>query len=292
MTKMRKKKVTGRLTAAFIITLALCAVAFAALSGSSLADRLFGESQGAASTAPAPSLALPSPTQSPQATAAQTVMVTRDIVFPAVSYYAIQTGAFSSDASAKEASEAIKSVGGAGYVLHDTKYRVLASMYFDAESARAVKESLAKNDVDCYIYSGSLPKLELSVTAPGECINALDNAYGLLFEALEQMTALADDVDSQQKTVSEAIDALSVQKNNLDEACMGLSSCEQVFSQSDILDGFLSVNESAADAARKICENTASDAMALSSAMRYNVIDTIMRYSEFIDMLSDKSDAL
>ena len=101
---------------------------------------------------PAPS---PSPTPSPMLSPGERA----DITVPGMPLYAVQMGAFSTEAAAQGEAESMKARGGAGFILRDgERYRVLAAAYRTADDARSVRDNLKQaQGIESYVYTAICP---------------------------------------------------------------------------------------------------------------------------------------
>ena len=285
--------------------LALCAVAaytaLAALLGVFLADNVLlplniGETSTFASAPPTllPYQSPPPPTVTPYKTAtpsepAQTpkVEVVKDVTFPRLDYHAVQIGAFSSVETAETEAAEIKQRGGAGYILFDVRYRVFASVYLNESDARSVRDRLmSENGIDSYIYSGAVPAVELTVTASQEKINSISAGYEAWRTSLELMRKLSDLVDKGNMEPSEAINELfnSIEALNLTrDALLPGAGVED---ESGVLEGLATLLQNMSARSEDFCGRNFADSIAFSAAIKYNYVEAVFEYKEYISAIS------
>ncbi|MBQ2818080.1 MAG: SPOR domain-containing protein [Clostridia bacterium] len=289
MIRRKRKKTVYVLAVCLSVVLTAGAITGTAMAGAGFADRLFDNK-----AQEIPKIEIPKDSSLPAASSADQTdaqrIRTSEIVFEKHTYHAVQTGAFSSLDTADAASNEVKKVGGAGYVHFDSKYRVFACAYLSGDKADEVKERLSKSGIESYIYLGTLPSFTLTVSAPEDRIKTIENTNSLLFDAIDTLSFLSDSVDVLEMSADEVIFQLEEIKEDMHKNIEGLKECEKLFpDDGGIVSGLLGVVENMYKELEKICSDSAPDAMALSASMRYNVIDTIIEYSNFIDSLSDSA---
>jgi hypothetical protein len=77
-------------------------------------------------------------------------------------YYAVQLGAFSSESQALTASEAIRELGGGGYILVDGPYRIIAAVYPEEQQAISVMANITQFSSEKYIITA--PEIVMNFT--------------------------------------------------------------------------------------------------------------------------------
>ncbi|MGI5898928.1 MAG: SPOR domain-containing protein [Christensenellales bacterium] len=271
--------------------------ALAGLFGVFLADKVFlplniGEASASATTPPvllphqpensaSPIASSPSPSSSPG------VSVVSDLVFPRLDFYALQVGAFSSLETAQIEADAIRQRGACGYILYDVRYRVFANIYLSESEARSVKANLMEeNAIDSYIYSGAIPMVELTVTAPQEKINTITAGYEAWRSSLDLMRKLSDLVDKGDMQPSEAADELFKSLDLLKSSHEALSLETGVDDESRVLEGLRSLLDGMIAKTDSFYRANITDTIAFSAAIKYNYTEAIFEYREYISAIS------
>ena len=131
------------------------------------------------------------PTQTPVAPAFDETAETREITLGQETWYAIQTGIFTSQAAAEEKAGLYAQRGAPGYVAQDgAKWRVFIACYGDKDDASGVRERLsAGQDVETYLHSWVCPALTLRLSGMR---GQIDVAEAGLSQGLQQAVRLRD----------------------------------------------------------------------------------------------------
>lgn len=101
-------------------------------------------------------------------------------------YYAVQIGSYITESEAKNASNAIKELGGAGYIIVDGSYRIIAGVYPKEEQALTVIANTTQYASSKYIIS--IPAISLNFSdkkikqAVEESLSKWDAIYKKLYE--------------------------------------------------------------------------------------------------------------
>jgi len=146
-----------------------------------------------------------SPTATPLTAKYDQTIQEREMTLEKESWYAIQTGIFSSEDAAKKKAEAYTSRGAPGYVTQDgAKWRVLIACYGEKEDAAAVRTRLSEAQaVDTYLYEWVCPQLRLRLKGMAGQMDVLEAGLKLRQQAAVLLRDHAALLDSGEKTVSE-----------------------------------------------------------------------------------------
>lgn len=141
-------------------------------------------------------------------------VVTREVTLAAETWYAIQTGVFSTEDAALQKADAYTSRGAPGTVVQDgDKWRVFIAAYGDEADAAAVRVRLGESQrVDTYLYSWSCPELRLRLTGMAGQLDAVEAGFTLLSSTAAALRDTAILLDAGQLTLQE----VSAQVNALD----------------------------------------------------------------------------
>ena len=145
---------------------------------------------------------------SPSPTVPERVAVETEIVMPAVAYYALQIGVYTSRDNADKQSAELKRIGAAGYVREDGgRYRVLAAAYPDRESMEKVASQLRAEGIESAEYLIECAARTLTVTAGADDAAVVQSAAGAPGKALTMLYDAAIAFDRDGRTVEEGVAA-------------------------------------------------------------------------------------
>lgn len=161
------------------------------------------------------------------------------IVVKSYQIYMLEVKDFDDKDTAQTFANEIKLRGGAGVVIYDSTYKVVASCYNNLQDAQNVMEKL-KNEFDtCKIYTLKLNKLKL-VTNDNE-IKDIDNILEIFKMAGTELIDLAIKLDKGELTSSDTRNKLftlyeSISKLNADfkDCCSKISNDKVVITQAKI----------------------------------------------------------
>lgn len=142
----------------------------------------------------------------------------REVTLPAETWYAIQTGVFSTQEAALQKADAYTERGAPGTVVKQgEKWRVFIACYGTESEASAVRTRLETNQkVDTYLYAWECPELHLRLTGMAGQIDAAEAGFTLLTSTAATLRDTAMELDAAQLTTQEAaaaMDALDAQIN-------------------------------------------------------------------------------
>ncbi|MBQ7866214.1 MAG: SPOR domain-containing protein [Clostridia bacterium] len=149
---------------------------------------------------------VPQPTPTPVASAYDETVETREVTLPAESWYAIQTGIYSTAQAAQEKRDAYAQRGAPGYVNQDgEKWRVYIACYGDKDDAAAVRERLSVNQgVETYLHSWVCPEITLRLTGMVGQLDVVETGLTLMHQAANVLRDNAALLDSGERTLGEA----------------------------------------------------------------------------------------
>ena len=134
--------------------------------------------------------------------------VSAQVSLPALDCFMLQMGVYSSKSNAEAQAEALQAQGAGGYILEDsstgeTRYRVMASGYDSAESAKSVKTRLVEDGIDCTVYELSTAAASFRVTASEEHIPQIEAGFSALEKAQSALSAAVIDFDKNSMSIDE-----------------------------------------------------------------------------------------
>ena len=138
----------------------------------------------------------------------------REVTLPAETWYAIQTGVFSSRESALQKADAYTERGAPGTVIKQgEKWRVFIACYGTEGEATAVRTRLETNQkVETYLYAWECPEIRLRLTGMVGQLDAAEAGFTLLTSTAAALRDTAMELDAGQLTTQEAAAAM----DNLD----------------------------------------------------------------------------
>ena len=150
-------------------------------------------------------------TPAPSGEAFDDARETREWTLPGATWYALQFGAFESEEAARQVAESYYGRGAAGFLWHDTRYRVLAALYRDKIDAQIVRDRLhERNDLDSYLFEITLPALTLRLTGLVGQLDALQAALGFGLDCVNRLQALALRLDMQEASAEQTLKELAM----------------------------------------------------------------------------------
>lgn len=122
---------------------------------------------------------------------------TRDVVLPGKSWYALLLSSSADTDVANAEASALQIRGAAGYVFFQEEYLVLGAAYETRQDAQAVADQLKSlHGIAARVTPVDRPEITLRLTGRRAQLNALEDAYLLLDQTAEQMSALSRGIDS------------------------------------------------------------------------------------------------
>ena len=145
------------------------------------------------------------PTATPVASAFDETVETREISLPGETWYAIQTGVFSTREAAKEKAGAYTDRGAPGYVAQDgDKWRVFIACYGDKTDANSVRTRLQDaQQVETYLFEWANPSLKLRLSGMVGQMDVVEAGLALRRQMAEQLRDDASRLDSGAVTASD-----------------------------------------------------------------------------------------
>lgn len=138
-----------------------------------------------------------------------------EIKLPAVTWYALQLGAFEKEHSALQMAETYKTRGAAGFVWEDGRYRTLAAVYPLREDALTVRAQLSeKHLVESYLYEISFPEVQLRLSGMKGQLEILEAAFLHAADMPAALQKISVQMDQQELSMQETfkrLDALEQQ---------------------------------------------------------------------------------
>lgn len=154
---------------------------------------------------------VPQPTNTPVTVAFDETVETREITLESQTWYAIQTGIYSTQAAAEEKVDVYAQRGAPGYVNQDgEKWRVYIACYGDKDDATAVRERLSVNqDVETYLHTWACPEITLRLTGMVGQMDVVKAGLTLMSQAANVLRDSAQKLDGGEMSTSEAQETIA-----------------------------------------------------------------------------------
>lgn len=135
---------------------------------------------------------------------------TREVTLKAETWYAIQTGVFSTQEAAVQKADAYTQRGAPGTVIRQgEKWRVFIACYGTEGEAAAVRTRLENNQkVDTYLYAWNCPEIRLRLSGMAGQLDAAEAGFTLLSTTAASLRDMAMELDAAQLTTHEVMDAV------------------------------------------------------------------------------------
>jgi hypothetical protein len=215
-----------------------------------------------------------------------TSKVTETIKANSLSMFTIQMSAFTDEKNANEFAKQLQSEGGAGYVLKDEFFRVLAVGFQKEEDAKKVKEQLKADGMESHIYPVSSSGADMKITATKTNISAIRSAYEMWEEKYLALEKVIRDLDSDAIPAADAYGQMEKIKKEVTEKEDELKAMNARQDNNAVLSGLVSLYESGSKSFDGILAEKSSDKVTVSSKIKYTHIEMIMRYKEYMTQIA------
>lgn len=207
------------------------------------------------------------PSQTPLSEAFDRTVESREVTLHAETWYAIQTGVFSTQEAAVQKADVYTQRGAPGTVIRQgEKWRVFIACYGSEGEATAVRTRLETNQkVDTYLYAWECPEVRLRLSGMAGQLDAAEAGFTLLTTVASALRDMAVELDAAQLTNQEVHAAVKA----LDEQVKLWEDTVRIrFGKSvpSLLEGMLAIT--GGWAARYAAVTAAEDATALSAALK------------------------
>ena len=148
-------------------------------------------------------------------------------------YYAVQLGAFTSESQAITAAEAIRELGGGGYIIMDGPYRIIAAVYPEEQQAASVMANITQFPSEKYIIS--VPEIVMNFTDKKvkQMVDKSLNQWDVIYKRLYNHSIQLDKAQITEVAVLQdlqlAYDDLYKHLNEYDELTKDLSRIEHIY---------------------------------------------------------------
>lgn len=199
----------------------------------------------------------------------------------AYSVFAMQTGAFESEENANKEAKSISSRGGAGYVLHDESYRVIAFAYTNEKDANNVKDQLKTvSDIDASIYTINIPSIEFKITSDEKNFKTINNAFNVYNDTMDELHKVVQSFDKGEIDRKETETKIKALQGNLQEAQNSLS---KISTTDEKITAFIDVYKEVLNEFNSINE---SDDTVFSAKIKKIYVEMVCKYSNYVKSLT------
>lgn len=288
--RLQRRKAKHRYAAFLVVAVLLMGGIYVLSAGTagrflgSLIGSLLSPGDPAGGTAPTqtpavtdtPTLTLPNPTEDAE-------KITETIQALPLYMRAIQMGAFNDGENARAFGLEIQARGGAGYVVHDAFYRVLAMGFASEEDAHTVQQQLKEDEIESSIYKISAPGANLQITATRANVAAIKGAYGAWEETFRALETIIMDLDSGRITSSEAHKQAAERGAQVEEVRQELAALSKNQESNVILSGLADLYQKGSEAFSAVISENPLNRVAISSKIKYTYIDMILQYKQYME---------
>ncbi|MFY9177522.1 MAG: SPOR domain-containing protein [Caldicoprobacterales bacterium] len=212
--------------------------------------------------------------------------ITETVKIHTMNFYGIQMGAFNSKENADTIGNELKGKGGAGYILDDQYYRVIAMAFLSQDDAASVISQLKNQSIEAQMYELSCPGLEMEITATSQKIEGIKSAFSLIQENFGELETIVKDLDKDKITTEIAINRIDEIKNQIKGKEEELNKYSATQEGSQVLSGLKKLLSDQANSLDQLIQGNVSDKVAISSKIKYTYIDIIVKYKEYIAQIT------
>lgn len=195
--------------------------------------------------------------------------VSREVALDAQSWYAIQTGIFSTREAAEEKAALYTDRGAPGYVCADgEKWRVFIACYPSRDDALRVRDRLSQvQGVETYLHTWVCPALTLRMTGMAGQVDVAEAGLHLLAGAAEQLRDAAARMDGGEISLQEARDLLAALE---EQTALWLETAKLRFASPvpPLMQALCSAAEQAMEECRGVLRSASDGATQLSARMK------------------------
>ncbi|HHU79222.1 MAG: SPOR domain-containing protein [Caldicoprobacterales bacterium] len=290
--RIRKRQARKRYTTLILIILLGFSIVYIFSAGqlgklvsNLLLSVINGESKGEESKTDYddPVLTVPENTEEP---ARDTVKVTETLKTNALTIYAIQMGAFTDGSNAEAFAQELRNKGGAGYILDDGFYRVMAIGFQSEEDAQKVRKGLKDDDIEAHVYKMAASGVNMEITATKDNVAAISSAYESWEKNYRSLEDIIVSLDSGSVSPIEASDRIRAIKTEMGQMKNQLQEISSNQSNNAILSGLAALYDSSCQSLDKVLSKNVDDKVAISSVIKYTYIDMFMQYKDYMEQIT------
>ena len=214
------------------------------------------------------------------------VKITDTIKANTLSMKAIQMGAFTANENAGVFADDLRTKGGAGYIIEDTYFRVLAIGFQSQEDAVKVREQLKVDGIESQVYEITSAGASMQITATENNVSAIKSAFATWEEKYIALEKVLKDLDSSSIAASDAYKIMEEFKGVIDAKRDELSGLAAVQDNNPILTGLLELYQSGSKSFEDILAESSTNKVAISSKIKYTYIEMMMKYKDYMEKIT------
>lgn len=224
------------------------------------------------------------PAEAPASAAVQSV----DLEIPPLSYYCVQIAYFQDADNAQEMASTLGTQEMAAYVWQDDdRYRVLDTASLDQDTARTRANTLRQAELaEPCLTRQSIPGAKLTITASEEQTLSIQEGMDAILAMLEGWTDWVDGYDAQTLSESALREAMAEEAGRLSQAQERLATYIEPHDASGTVAAMVAFMDRLGSAASQVLATETENSLAFSQTLRYNQLDVLYGYKEFMAELS------
>ena len=207
--------------------------------------------------------------------------ISEEIKMNGITLYGVQLGVFSKEDNAMTTAAKYKPEGAAGYMLkEDGLFRVVDSVYYKQDDAKVVRDAYKKGSAaDACILRVEVSGISWKVSATKEQIQAIRGAIAMM---QSQIVILIDTQKKAQQKQGTSEDYKAVIKTSAQKFSEASTSMMNSLgpTNSPIIKKLNDSLKESADSLTALAEADSTDAVALISGLKYNIIDILLKLEQ------------
>lgn len=200
--------------------------------------------------------------------------------------YAIQIGAFNSRENAEIASRELQGMGGAGYIIEDNYFRVLAVGFPQEGDAQKVVDQLKTDGIESRIYEISIPGVNMEITASPEKVEGIKSSFSLWQEKTEQTRKTFEELDNQRITLETALVNIRGIRDELAQQLDMIKNYTATQESNGILTGIQEIYKAALSNIDDIVNGGINHRVAFSSRLKYNNMYMVFLFKDYMEQIT------
>lgn len=224
----------------------------------------------------------PTPTKTPSAS-----KKTENISTPELALYYIQLGAYNNKKTAQDSCSNVTARGGAGYIIEDEYFRVMASAYNTEEQAKSVVQQLETQGMEAKIHPVKSGTVVFKITASQSQIDLINEAFEKYPDVCKQLVDNAIKVDKGEITEAAYRNLCNDQAKELKEIRTRLEGATANKEPGQILTQLIELYKNAEIELDNIYKLNSISDLAFSSKIKYNYMQLAMWYCDYIALVSN-----
>jgi hypothetical protein len=233
-----------------------------------------------------PDKAAESPDENPNGSFSSSQKVTEQLDIAPFNLYAIQLGAFTNKENAETAAGELQAKGGAGYILNDKYFRLLAMGYASETDAQKVKQQLEKEGIESQIYPILVPGVNMEITASADKVSSVKSAFSMWIDKTKALEDMVKNLDTSAISVEDAKKGIEATIGAFNSTLEQLKAYSATQESNHILAGLQELYQKGIESLNGIFAGNVLDRVATSSKIKYTYIDMVYRYKQYIDSIT------